>query len=765
MGLMSQKDLAQQGARRINEFQAETERNKAQAARDEEDRIFAQNHPDPTKEGEGLGDPMAMFTPIAGDIVDVGRAIGSAAQGDWSGAALSMVAAVPFVGDGLKAGLKSMKKIKGQAGSATTQVATTAGSYKKAVAKALEINPKGKTVLDYGAGLGLGTDAMRETSKMKVTSYEPFPERWKGDKPVDYTDSTKINTKFDTVVNLNVLNVLEPELRAVVAKDLMSKVKEGGVAIVGTRGWKGDVNAAKKATAAPEDKALWIHKSSGDVYQKGFDGDELKDYMAGLAPEGYRVEKGKGIANQTVYIHNDNKPKATRPKSNRDYPNTPLDASLNQRKQVEFLENQGYKLWDGAGPKDFTYDYADNNNIVIHYLRTSDAPDGGVVKEIMSPEVSPTATLKQLRKGMGYAEGGLVDEMDSVDDFTLDGGLPKAAAPYEGDRAALDAAVIEMRRIEADGPNPTFYAKDDQDFDVYSTPSVAITQTEEMLTQEPVQSGALLDETGMSNREPMVPIDETGMDSREAAYVKPAMTQDKTRILNTLDALGPLEGLDHGVNGKLVNGRLTYDYGVEEATLEDMDIDRNAAKYKAADGTIDAKAVATDVAVKFHSTLKSKIPNWDKLPTEVYDAVFSLAWNSGRVKFKGYSLGTNLNKIAASKDTEAVKKAAYAAELKKNLLDVVGAKIKDEDGNSLRKVQRGLANRRGRDYNLAADYLGVDKLTHYKVTRVLNEAKKDVGSKVEYYTEGSDTAVRTLNLTRTMLEKEQGKSGTKTPIG
>ena len=82
-----------------------------------------------------------------------------------------------------------------------------------------------------------------------------------------------------------------------------------------------------------------------------------------------------------------------------------------------------------------------------------------------------------------------------------------------------------MRRKEADGPNPTFYAKDDQDFAEYggiedpivNTPSVAITETEKVLTQAPVQSGALLDETGMSNREPMVPIDETGMSNRESA--------------------------------------------------------------------------------------------------------------------------------------------------------------------------------------------------------------------------------------------------------
>ena len=85
---------------------------------------------------------------------------------------------------------------------------------------------------------------------------------------------------------------------------------------------------------------------------------------------------------------------------------------------------------------------------------------------------------------------------DTPDDFTLSGGLPKVAAPDEGDRAALDAAVIEMRRKEADGPTPTYYDRDDQDFLAYggteepvvATPSTAITETEELLTQAPVQS-------------------------------------------------------------------------------------------------------------------------------------------------------------------------------------------------------------------------------------------------------------------------------------
>lgn len=110
MGLMTQKAMAQQGSERINEFLEESKLNKAQAKKDEEARIFAQNHPDPTKEEEGLVDPLAMFTPLASDVVDVDRAIGSALEGDWGGAALGMVAAVPVVGDAAKAAIKASKK-------------------------------------------------------------------------------------------------------------------------------------------------------------------------------------------------------------------------------------------------------------------------------------------------------------------------------------------------------------------------------------------------------------------------------------------------------------------------------------------------------------------------------------------------------------------------------------------------------------------------------------------------------------------------------
>ena len=111
MGLMSQKDMAQQGSERINAFLEESKLNKAEAERKEEARIFDQNHPDPTKEEEGLVDPIAMFTPFVSDVIDVGRAAVSAYQGDWGTALMSGVAAIPYAGESLKAGMKSLKKV------------------------------------------------------------------------------------------------------------------------------------------------------------------------------------------------------------------------------------------------------------------------------------------------------------------------------------------------------------------------------------------------------------------------------------------------------------------------------------------------------------------------------------------------------------------------------------------------------------------------------------------------------------------------------
>lgn len=187
----------------------------------------------------------------------------------------------------------SKEEIQGQKGSGTTQVATTRTMYVKALKWLRNQYPEAKTVLDYGAGLGLGTDDMRSNNPdLSIDSYEPNPERWAGKEPPTYTNNTQINKDYDLILNTNVLNVVEKPIRDLIVKDIADHLNVGGKAMITTRGWNGDVNAAKKFKPADEHHAIWIDKGkNGFVFQKGFDGDELKNYIEELLGEGYVVEK------------------------------------------------------------------------------------------------------------------------------------------------------------------------------------------------------------------------------------------------------------------------------------------------------------------------------------------------------------------------------------------------------------------------------------------------------------------------------------------
>ena len=110
---------------------------------------------------------------------------------------------------------------------------------------------------------------------------------------------------------------------------------------------------------------------------------------------------------------------------------------------------------------------------------------------------------------------GPVDEMDSIDGYTMAGDLPKAAAA-DGYNAELDAAVKEMRRKEADGPNPTYYAKDDQDFLEYGgteettegTPNLATTKEVTPVIEPVVEAkGIMAPVTSRPNTHPPGSID------------------------------------------------------------------------------------------------------------------------------------------------------------------------------------------------------------------------------------------------------------------
>ena len=185
--------------------------------------------------------------------------------------------------------------------SGTTQVATTVGSYRKVAQKI-----KKGSVLDYGAGLGLGTDAMSSVLGKKVDSYELNAERWKGKRPVTYTEAKNISKKYDNIVSLNVLNVVPKDVRNFIVDHIASRLNDGGRAYISTRKFKGDIDQAKNFKTGPEDKSYIIQRKKGgetvDVYQKGFDGNELVEYVQGRLGELYFVERDNSFGSAGVIV-------------------------------------------------------------------------------------------------------------------------------------------------------------------------------------------------------------------------------------------------------------------------------------------------------------------------------------------------------------------------------------------------------------------------------------------------------------------------------
>jgi hypothetical protein len=119
------------------------------------------------------------------------------------------------------------------------------------------------------------------------------------------------SNSHDVVLHHNVVNVVEPSIRDAVMHTSFRTVKPGGHIIIGSRGWKGDVDKVKNFEPAAEDKAKWVVKKQKGgntihAYQKGFDGDELKTYAENYAKaNGHEVvvKRLPGIASNAIHIH------------------------------------------------------------------------------------------------------------------------------------------------------------------------------------------------------------------------------------------------------------------------------------------------------------------------------------------------------------------------------------------------------------------------------------------------------------------------------
>jgi hypothetical protein len=171
--------------------------------------------------------------------------------------------------------------------SQTTQVATTDGTYLKALSYALTRRPEAETVLDYGAGLGLGTQAMRAVyAGLNIESYELYHKRWKAEEPPTYTRPEQMDGKqYDIIISSSVLNVLPEEIRKRVYIHMQNLLKPDGIMVITARPWEGTSGVSKAAnwSPGPEVKSAYIHRKAGggilDVFQKGFDGHEFHDWL------------------------------------------------------------------------------------------------------------------------------------------------------------------------------------------------------------------------------------------------------------------------------------------------------------------------------------------------------------------------------------------------------------------------------------------------------------------------------------------------------
>lgn len=192
------------------------------------------------------------------------------------------------------------------------------GTYLKTGKVLSDILKPNSKILSIGSGAASNAESLHkglgENHTHTVHEQEPNPGKRPENKQPLYQkeDGSDIpSDNYHAVVHHNVVNVLEPEIRNKVMETSFRTVKDGGHIIIGSRAWKGDVDKIKNYEESDEPKSKWVVKKrkGGEIfhsYQKGFDGDELKQYAEDYAKKhGHQVvvQKLKGITANGIHIH------------------------------------------------------------------------------------------------------------------------------------------------------------------------------------------------------------------------------------------------------------------------------------------------------------------------------------------------------------------------------------------------------------------------------------------------------------------------------
>jgi hypothetical protein len=158
---------------------------------------------------------------------------------------------------------------------ARTQIIGTLPTYEKAANIFQQQGAAGRGI-DFGAGLGQGAKALGKD----FDTYEPFAQNWKP----TYSNAADVpSDEYGRLTNLNVLNVVPREMRDEIVQDIGRVMQPGGMGIITTRG-KDVMNA--KGLAGPEPMSVI---TSRDTYQKGFNKDELEEYLKYMLGDNFEI--------------------------------------------------------------------------------------------------------------------------------------------------------------------------------------------------------------------------------------------------------------------------------------------------------------------------------------------------------------------------------------------------------------------------------------------------------------------------------------------
>lgn len=189
----------------------------------------------------------------------------------------------------------------------STQVTGTYSTYLKTGQYLSSKIGNGSKILNFGAGLDQTKQGLLDglvDKNCTVDDFEPHPA--KRSSPPEYTDGSNIpSNTYDAVVCHNVLNVLPEPDRTEAVKRMFDSVKSGGHIIIGVRSSMA-ISGIKQFDPSDEAGAKWVKKSGGRFsYQKGFQNDELANYIQKFANEnGYKTEikSVKAVSNVAVDI-------------------------------------------------------------------------------------------------------------------------------------------------------------------------------------------------------------------------------------------------------------------------------------------------------------------------------------------------------------------------------------------------------------------------------------------------------------------------------